>query len=62
MSQQWPEIAKNFYQPHEPGHGMECIGPAYPPVEMWERQGHGCAAQPPIGGAKAPIKNSHGIH
>lgn len=38
MSQQWPEIAKNFCQPHEPGHGMECIGPVYPPVETWEQQ------------------------
>lgn len=25
MSQQWPEIAKNFYQPCEPGHGPNAL-------------------------------------
>lgn len=53
MSQQWPEIAKNFSQPREPGHGAECIGPVYPPTETWKWQDCGRGAQPPSRGAEA---------
>ena len=50
MSQQWPEIAKNFYQPCEPGPGLECIGPAYPSTETWEGQNRDVELSRPVVG------------
>ena len=54
MSQQWPEIAKNFYQPCEPGPGLECIGPAFPSMETWERQDRDVELSRPAVGISLP--------
>lgn len=54
MSQQWPEIAKNCFQPCEPGHGLECTGPAYPSVETWERQDRDVDLSCPAEGISLP--------